>query len=279
MKISIITNTEKDPGGNHSKTIGDRLRQAGVEEIRTFELSSLLEKDHPGFVPMPGLWDVDVVVALGGDGTILRVAKQAAFAGKPVLGVNIGRLGFMAGMEADEMNGFSELVSGRYRAEKRMMLEITVSADGGRLYALNDAVISNGMMSRIIDLNLSCGGGHVTSYRADGLIFSTPTGSTAYALSAGGPVMDPMLESIGVTPICPHSLVSRPILFRPESELAVSAHAKSGGCPCLTVDGQETVKIAPGATITIKRAEIRATLIMLKGLCFYQALGKLIENR
>lgn len=275
MKISMIINTEKDRDGSYAKAISEGLTQAGAREVRRFELGQLVESGRPGFIRAQGLWDADVVVALGGDGTILRVAKQAAFKKKPVLGVNIGRLGFMAGLEADEPDGFSTLISGKYRVEDRMMLEICLEGYEQYYYALNDAVISNGAVSRIIDVRLSCGDDPITFYRADGVIVSTPTGSTAYALSAGGPVMDPMLESIGVTPICPHSLVSRPILFRPESVLTLAADAANAGCPYLTVDGQETLKIEPGSKLTIRKAGIRAKLIMFKGPNFYRSLDKL----
>lgn len=173
----------------------------------------------------------DVTVALGGDGTIIHTAKRAAICGRAVLGINGGRLGFMAGLEADELERLSALIRGEYTVEKRMLLDIVVqTGEGGgtRYSALNEAVVSRGSLSRMIELEVSNRGERVARYRADGVIVATPTGSTAYSLSAGGPVIDPALRCLLLTPVCPHSLHSRSYLFDEDAVLAVRPAGGAG---------------------------------------------------
>lgn len=224
--------------------------------------------------PLPGprvLEECDIGVILGGDGTIIHAAKNAACYGKAVLGVKLGRLGFMADLEFSDTSFLNHLFTGKYVVEKRMMLSVQ---GGGRSYCcLNDAVLSKGSLARIIDFSLSAGGLPAAHYRGDGVIVSTPTGSTAYSLSAGGPVVDPLIESILVTPICPHSLSARPILFQPEAQLSLSFEERRGCDVYLTIDGEEAVCIGPGEEITITRAEVEAQFIRIRNTPFYTVLN------
>jgi NAD+ kinase len=223
----------------------------------------------------------NVITALGGDGTILHVAKKAALTNTPVLGVNIGRLGFMAGIEVDELDGLSKILSGDFTTSDRMMLEINIGQGERKVsyYALNDAVVSKGSLSRIIDIAISCDGRPVGNYRADGVIVSTPTGSTAYSLSAGGPVIDPVLESIGVTPICPHSLISRTVLFAPKTVIGLQPQKLSDKDAYLTVDGQDAVRLENFENIYISKAKYKAKLIKLKDISFYEVLYNKFTER
>lgn len=223
--------------------------------------------------------EADVIIAVGGDGTILHAAMQAVKRQIPVLGVNTGRLGFMAGLEVYELDKLKYIVDGQYEIDSRMMLEIKTESRSGVYYALNDAVISKGELSRIIDITLECNGREVGNYRADGIIVSTPTGSTAYSLSAGGPIVDPGLESIGITPICPHSLISRTILFEPDSILYIYPHNIRDKDAYLTVDGINIIKLKEREKVTISRSNLKTKLIKLKDTSFYEVLNKKMNER
>lgn len=274
MKITIVTNNEKDPSGNYAKYIAHSLELGGTVINGFYDYTGFVSQTKPRI-------DSDIIIALGGDGTILHVAKTAALSGIPVLGVNIGRLGFLAGIEAGELGDIKRLVGGEYEIDSRMMIEARVLGDSDNqvYYALNDAVISKGSLSRIIDINVYCNDKPAGNYRADGVIISTPTGSTAYSLSAGGPIIDPVLDSIGITPICPHSLVSRTILFAPDSKIRVVSQPGSGRDCYLTIDGHNDVKLDKDRTVEIVRSSIKAQFVRLRDSSFYEVLfSKLFEK-
>lgn len=244
-----------------------------AEKIKRNEaLSSKLK-----FVPNSSLYrEMDVIIVLGGDGSILSAARYCLSSGIPILGINLGRLGYMAEMEADEIDMLSKLFEGDYKIEERSMLDVSVYRKGKQLVnrasALNDAVISNGSIARMVDLELSEGETVVTSYRADGLIFSTPTGSTAYSMSAGGPVIDPKMKCICVTPICSHNLAARPIIFSDDAVLSVRNICEREKNLYLTLDGKVNFEIYKGDSVRIKRSESVAKLIKLKERGFYNTL-------
>ena len=166
----------------------------------------------------------DMVLTIGGDGTIIHAARKSAPLDKPLLGINTGRLGFVAELEPNELDMLQRIAEGNYSVEKRMMLKVTCKNND--FYAMNDAVISRGSLSRLIDIDVSLAEdrGYICSYRADGLIVSTPTGSSAYSLAAGGPVVEPTMKCIVMTPVCSHSLFARPVVFSHHSRLAVTIH-------------------------------------------------------
>lgn len=216
----------------------------------------------------------DVVIAVGGDGTILEYSSCAAEYEKPLLGVNVGRLGFMASLETDELYKLSRLVSGDYVVEHRMMLDgKIIRADGTEedYSALNDICLSR-PYSRLTDYEVSIRDRVVSSIRADGLIFSTPTGSTAYSLSAGGPIVEPCLECIQMTPVCPQSLSSRPILFSPSHSLVIT-HDAADDSISLTVDGRLGKEISASDRVMISRSEKTLRLIDINGASFYDAVN------
>ena len=209
----------------------------------------------------------DAVIALGGDGTILRSATIAAVYDKPILGLNQGRLGFMAGLEISELDLISRLFTKEYEIQKRMMLDVSVRHNGKCKYrniSLNDVVLSRGAMSHIIDFNIMHNSDACLEYRADGIIFSTPTGSTAYSLSAGGPVVDPSVKSIILTPVCPHSLCNRSVIFSSDSYLDVEPNITFDNELYLTIDGDGVFRMEKEYTIHIKRSKINAKFIIIK---------------
>ena len=201
----------------------------------------------------------------------MRYAKRAAEDNKPVLGINAGRMGYLADIEQNELSLISKLFNGEYNIEKRIMLSVSVVENGKVLNeynALNDAVITSGFISRIVDIQTFVGGDAI-SYRADGLIVATPTGSTAYSLSAGGPIVDPKLSCFCVTPICPHSLIARPLVFPDSAKLEIKNTCTREKILHLTVDGKATFDLFFGDTVLITKADISTKLLRIKDDDFY----------
>lgn len=224
----------------------------------------------------------DCAIAIGGDGTTLNIAKKAAFLNKSALGINAGRLGFMSGIERDELSLLTKLINKEYIIDERAMLKAMIEKDGEVLsshHCLNDIVVSRGNFARLIDVTITCDGRSVSNMRSDGVIISTPTGSTAYSMAAGGPVVSPEADCIIETPICPHSLMDRSIIFSADKELIVTANNDQNNSPIMTVDGQEAVNLTPGCQIHIKKSNITTKLIKLKPENFYEVLNKKIIER
>lgn len=224
----------------------------------------------------------DIAVTAGGDGTIIHTAKIAATTFKPLIGVNVGRLGFAADVEPEEINKLPRLLNGDYGVQKRMLLDITVedeNLDKKSYLAVNDAIIARGQLSRIIDLQVYLNDAKITAYRADGLLFSTPTGSTAYSLSAGGPIIEPEMECVLMTPVCPHSLFSRSVLFDNQSVLTVKTSLSDDCNAVLTIDGQESVELTKNARVTIKKSDLYLNLLTLHKRNFYTQLNKKLKER
>ena len=208
----------------------------------------------------------DCAIAIGGDGTTLNIAKKAAFLNKSALGINAGRLGFMSGIERDELSLLTKLINKEYIIDERAMLKATIEKDGEVLsshHCLNDIVVSRGNFARLIDVTITCDGRSVSNMRSDGVIISTPTGSTAYSMAAGGP----------------DSLMDRSIIFSADKELIVTANNDQNNSPIMTVDGQEAFNLTPGCQIHIKKSDITTKLIKLKPENFYEVLNKKIIER
>jgi NAD+ kinase len=233
-----------------------------------------LEKETAGLAPaapgttasraeLPG--QADVIVVLGGDGTLLSVARAVGDLGVPILGVNLGGLGFLTATTRDEMlPALDAFVAGQTAIDDRMMLMAALRRGGVRVWehlALNDVVITKSALSRIIRLSVSVEGRHAIAYRADGLIISTPTGSTAYCLSAGGPILYPSISAIVLTPICSHALTNRPIVL--PGALRVEARLLSDQEVMLSVDGQVGIQLVEGDTVEVQEARPRIRLVRL----------------
>jgi NAD+ kinase len=219
---------------------------------------------------------VDLMVVLGGDGTLLAVARAIGGRSVPILGVNLGTLGFLAEISQDELFATLEAVlAGRCQIEPRMRLDVSVvRADEvvGRYLALNDAVLARTALSRMVDLEARADGAPVTTYTGDGLIVSTPTGSSAYSLSAGGPLVLPGVEAILLTPICPHTLTQRPLVLGHGSNVEVTVHNTRGGDVQLTVDGQVGCELCEGDRVTVRRSDHPALLLVPPGRNRFQVM-------
>ena len=246
-------------------------------------VSIVLEKETAGLVPASALAavrkpdlasQVDLLVVLGGDGTLLSMARAVGDLGTPILGVNLGDLGFLTATTLDEMLAAAEAaLAGQMAIDERMMLSarlVRAGAAVGDFAALNDVVITKSAMSRIIDLAVSVGGRHATSYRADGLIISTPTGSTAYNLSTGGPILFPTMDAVVLTPIAPHTLSNRPIVLPGGERIDVTLRADQE--VMLTMDGQVGVPLRERDRVEVGKARARIRLLRFDQRDFFSVL-------
>ena len=218
----------------------------------------------------------EMAIVLGGDGAMLDAARRIAPAGIPILGINMGRVGYMTELEIDELELITRVFEGKYKINERSMLEASVESRSGQKkfseYALNEATVTNGAAARIVDIQLSDGDELVHTYRADGLVIATPTGSTAYSLSAGGPIVDPKLSCFCVTPICPHSLSARPLVFPDTANLKVKNICVREKVLHLTLDGRATYDLYYGDVVSIKRSPLTVKLVQIKEQSFYSKI-------
>lgn len=219
----------------------------------------------------------DVIIAIGGDGSFIHAAKEAAVHKKPLLCINAGNLAFLAGLEGNELDLLEKLITGDYTTDKRMMLE--VSLDDNLLgYCLNDVTIARFGDIKLIDLDVFCDNRKINNYRADGVVISTPTGSTAYSYSAGGPVIDPDLRCITLTPVCTHSPLNRSLVFNEKSVLTVKS-PKQGQKICISTDGDRSLELKNNFEVMVKKSDYYAEFIRIKSDEFYDILNSKITQR
>ncbi|MCL2013555.1 MAG: NAD(+)/NADH kinase [Oscillospiraceae bacterium] len=276
MKILLYPNLKKQNAGDCVVQTAEEISRLGASPLLSLEYKDRFS--NYGFLNFTdfdeALAECDIIIAIGGDGTIIHAAHHAMTADKPVIGINTGRLGFLAGLEPAQpaqSDCLKALVDGDYTVTPRMMLNFT--HNGKSLNALNDIVISRMSLPKILDITIHCDDRLVGNYRADGIIFSTPTGSTAYALSAGGPIIDPLLDVLAMTPICPHSLLSRSVLFHSEKKLAVSVKCPKGGKIYASLDGGKSIAVEPAEQMIIKKSTQSAKFISLSGHCLFDAIN------
>lgn len=217
----------------------------------------------------------DVIIAVGGDGSLIYAAQYAVANKKPLLGVNAGNLAFMAGLEGNETHLLNRLIDGNYNIDKRILLSVSLINKDGKeehsSYCLNDAVVLRGGNLHLVRLTLYKNGEKFNEYCADGLIIATPTGSTAYSLSAGGPIVEPAVEGIVITPICNHTMMSRSVVLRDDSEIIIELPFLGTGA-LLSCDSLEAVQVTQGSKIKIKKADVTCDLIKIKENTFMDVL-------
>ncbi len=272
MTVAVLPNLDKRGSAQVVEKLGLLLKKEGIEAYLPDTICG------PNFktAPEDELYRLaDVIITIGGDGTIIRYAKRAALDNKPVLGINAGRMGYLANIEQNELSLISKLKNNEYTVENRMMLNVEVFENGNKIneyLALNDAVITSGFISRIIDISVSVGKDTI-NYLADGLIVSTPTGSTAYSMSAGGPIIDPLTENFCITPICSHSLSAKPILLGANNMITLKSFSKKRTEIYLTIDGRKVANVKPFTEIKITKSSKMVKLIRLNDLSFYKTLS------
>ncbi len=281
MKNVILTpNPYRDKNFQTVREAMRILKEAGIqprlclpfEVDRGYELPkdlrfSKLERELP---------NAELVICFGGDGTILHMAKTATRKGLPILGVNIGTMGFMAELESTELDKLALLAEGKYSLDRRMMLDVTVQRERDIIFhdiCLNDVVITKGAVARIVHLAVKCDGVEAMECGGDGVIVSTPTGSTAYSLSAGGPIVEPEAKNIIITPICAHDVGSRCIVASEQRVVTVNMVQNARRNAYLSVDGGKALRLNMGDVATIKKSHLETKLIRLKDRSFYDVVN------
>ncbi len=215
---------------------------------------------------------VDAIVAIGGDGSILKAAALASKKKLPILGINMGRLGFLSELEPNEISELTRLVEGGYTIEKRMMLEAKVIRRGDELYSnhgLNDAVLTRGPGCKVMEVDIYSDHQFIAKFRSDGVIISTPTGSTAYSLSAGGPIIDPTENNLTITPICAHGLYAKSFVLAPTRQVTVSIRSMRSRYSYLSVDGKDDFEVHDDDLVVVKQSEYVTDMIKIKGRSVY----------
>jgi NAD+ kinase len=266
MRVFVLGNAHRPGVTEEAGRLLPFLRQHC--EVVVFDL--LQEVDLAPF-------EADLTLVLGGDGAILRAARQMGYRQLPVLGVNLGRLGFLADLSTDEMCAhLPEVLRGRYRVTEHLMFECLVEGPDGRglqgpFLGLNEVTLQTGPPFHMIEVELIIDGESVSSYSGDGLIVSTPVGSTAHSLSAGGPILGQELSAFVITPICPHTLTNRPVVDSAESVYTIAVR-RATPSTTLIIDGQHLVPLAVGQRVTVRKAPVAFRLVKVAGRSYYQTL-------
>ncbi|MCP4685190.1 MAG: NAD(+)/NADH kinase [bacterium] len=277
MRFGLIANVNRSGAEEAIAAIIKWSRETGQELILNHGLKELVT-DYNKFAPREDLAEaVDVLVAMGGDGSILAAARSVGSIGTPLLGINIGSLGFLTQQTPKQMGAaLDAILAGKYRIEDRIMLKAEI---GGRdplpmPFALNDIVLDNGSVSRVLNINLKINGEKVVSYIADGLIISTPTGSTAYNLAVGGPIMNPTMDAMIAAPIAPFSLTTRPMILPGSDRLELDISTPDREA-VLTLDGQVRIELHESEPVTITKADYTSKFIVFPENSYY----KLLRNK
>lgn len=272
MKIGIIANLKKESA---IKTINQILNYLVIKEIEPLletETANILKCRHQGAAGDELIDSSQLIIALGGDGTLLRAARMVGAKGKPILGINLGGLGFLTEFSNEEFKqALDDFLSGACREEPRMVLSVTYGKEN--FFALNDCSINMGSSCRVIETIIYSDSNYVTRVVADGIVIATPTGSTAYSLAAGGPIVFPTMEAILITPLCPHALAARPLVLPATETLTIQLDRKSEPA-ILIVDGQERRDFNPSEQVIIKKANYKIRLVAPKNKSYYEILRR-----
>jgi NAD+ kinase len=280
QRVGIIANSTKISGRQLVKQAARLIQRSGREVRVEAETASMARLRVPVMESVTALTqEIDLLLVFGGDGTMLRVARDIGGAPTPILGINIGGLGFLTDVPSSELESSLERVwAGEYSLENRALIEAEARTAGETLQAcaLNDFVISRGIVSRLIELDVHIDGQLLTRYRCDGLIISSPTGSTAYSLSAGGAIVHPTAEVFTLTPICPHTLSNRSVIFSLASTIVVTVAGHKYDT-ILSSDGQNLCPLHPGDTIQVKRSRHNVRLVHPAGTTFFETLRRKLD--
>lgn len=283
-KVVIWPNTSKNG-------MGDVVRQS-VDFLRDMNADIYLPETIRGTtsevegVPLLSIEEcmrrADFALVLGGDGTILSMAQYAAVEKLPILGINLGHVGFISELEMPELRAIKKVFDGEYQIDSRMMLRVEVIRGGEIVYkemALNEAIVKTGSIFRISLLDILCDREEVCSLRGDGVIICTPTGTTAYSLAAGGPVVEPSAENISVVPICSHRIQAKSYIFSPHREICVVPRFFNNASVLVSCDGRKGIELSDGDRVYIRKADCYTRLIRVKGKSFYTLLNEKLSLR
>lgn len=275
-RVVVVAKTEPGRGPRIASALGDWLERRGIDVV--FDNKTATAVGRLGGVPRNDLpVDVDLAVVAGGDGTLLSVARSAAPLEIPILGINLGSLGFLTELQPEELfEGLATVFDGRFRIDERQTLRVRHVRQGRvqQEYAvLNDAVIGKSALARMITIDLRVDREEVATYTSDGLIIASPTGSTAYSLSAGGPILDPRMSAFVIAPICPHTMTYRPLVV-PGTVLVEASLRSTGEAVYLTLDGQIGIPLESGDVLTVDRHPHPVRLVRVSDHGFFEVLRR-----
>ena len=284
-RIILFPNAQRDIGFEMTRRVGEMLKKRGKLAV----FCPVFDNDSAACIPPPGLQTVaiedeiasaEMIITFGGDGTILRAARAAADLGVPILGVNLGGKGFIAELEAEDVNMIDKAITDGFKIENRMMLDVEVMRDGNiicRDFALNDAVIKGD--NKVIDLMLFGDGQRISHFSGDGAVIATPTGSTAYSMAAGGPIVEPAAHNIIVTPICAHTLEAKSFVLVSDRRVSVEIGYRKRNPAYMSVDGGEHFSIQSGDVITVCKSDRYTRLVRLSRRSFYKKVSEKLGER
>lgn len=283
MRIVLSPNPYRDRGLKAAQSARKILHNVGIETAicLPFDLDGGGKVDLPRHLSYEKMDQVlpgaDMLICFGGDGTILHAAKDANGYGVPILGVNMGSVGFMAELEYSELSLLSKLADGKFTTESRMMLDASVIRDGQQVFhetALNDAALTKGAVARVVDLKISCDKMPMSEFSGDGVVVSTPTGSTGYSMAAGGPIVEPTAENLIITPICAHAMDAKSFVLSSERVVSIRLGRLTRKTAYLSADGGRAFRLQDGDVAEIRKSEKVTKLVRLSGRTFYEILAK-----
>jgi NAD+ kinase len=288
MRIVLSPNPYRDRGLKAAQSARNILNHVGVETsiCLPFDLDTGSKIELPRHLTYEKMDQVlpgaDMLICFGGDGTILHAARNADAYGVPILGVNMGSVGFMAELEYSELNQLSKLADGKFSTESRMMLDASVLRGGKRVFheiALNDAALTKGAVARVVDLKISCEKMLMSEFSGDGVVVSTPTGSTGYSMAAGGPIVEPTAENLIITPICAHALDAKSFVLSSERVVSIRLGRLTRKTAYLSADGGRAFRLQDGDVVEIRKSDKVTKLVRLSGRTFYEILAKKFGRR
>ena len=277
MKIYVCPCLGKEKSMAALPSVIAALKECGITPVMSESVRAEYSDERAEYSVSDNIiGECDMLLTVGGDGMILKWGKKAAFADKPLVGINTGRLGFMTALDDDELDKLSALERGKYTLSRRMMMSAKLISSGVTrdFTSLNDVVLFKDVNSKLPEFSVKINGTTVNKVRADGLIFSTPTGSTAYALSAGGPIIEPTVECIQLTFLCAHTLLNRPMIFSGNDTISVGYTEYEGSRVNMSVDGGSGIEVRASDEIVINKSSVRLALVELGGKSFYGTVGE-----
>ncbi len=283
MTVAFHVNMTRNNAYEVAVAVYKELLSLGIRVIIVDDVKDSFEELGAEFMSVAeAVSECDIIVAVGGDGTIIHSAHYAAEYDKPILGINAGRLGFLAGVEKEEIKLLKNLIDGNYLVDKRMMLSVKHYEKDklvNEFFCLNDVVVAKGASMHMCEIDASDNGRKISTYFADGLIIATPTGSTAYSLSAGGPIVDTSIESLILTPVCSHTVLARSMIFRPDSVIEMKVNNSDTSLPIFSCDGENGIEMNNNSKLVVTRADRVTKIIRIKSDSFSDILThKLIER-
>ena len=281
--VGIVPNYNKEPAMKLVNELAEFLLKKECKVVLTYKIAEMTGLNDLGVTKYELYSKSDFIIVLGGDGTLLDTGRKAAKFGTPLLGINMGTMGFLATADGSEAEtAIEKVLNGEYKIEKRLMLEseIISDTDNPKQYiAVNDVCISRGVFTKITEYNIYVNEEYLATFRADGIIISTPAGSTAYNLSAGGPVLKPDIACMVITPICPHSLHSRSIVVSADDTVRIEASFGSNGDIIMSMDGQTSVILNNGDIINVRKSANSINIIKTNTRSFYEILRKKLISK